>query len=527
MQPPAWAPRRTFEPAAFALALAAYLLWTWGVVSGWADRTVDTWLPGPATPLDPRSYTGQLVEGFALFTNPFFVLVIALAFAARALQRRQRHLAAALAIAALGFPLWQLNRVLVARPRPETTFDDSISAIGYAYPSGHILAVTILVWLLVTIANAQRRSTAARVRVRLWGAAIVALTVVSQWAMGTVNLSDSVGGWLFGVVVASAALWWSGVEAISGSLSRSKAAQPGRRAAVIYNPTKILEIESFRRRVTFAMTRDGWQSPMWLETREDDPGDGMAREALAKNVDLVLVAGGDGTVRAVCAAMAGSGVPVAVVPAGTGNLLGRNLGIPLDEDDALDVALHGTPRAIDMIRWSVGDESAEFAVMAGVGLDAQIMRDTDPRLKKLVKGGAYVVAGIRQVGAEAFRAKVTVDGRQVHDGRAVMTLVGNVGRLQGGINLLPDAEAGDGRLHVLVASGDGVQGMVMRLLGSLARRGGRSPMRRTAGRRVEVELDREVPFQIDGDTEGTTSAFSAEVMHEALLVMTPRRFTSG
>ncbi|WP_084830266.1 diacylglycerol kinase family protein [Demequina rhizosphaerae] len=513
--------RRSFEPAVFWLALAAFVVWTIAVTTGWAERTVDTWLPASSVP--PRSYLGQVLESFSLVTSPIFVTVVTAALAARSYRRRQRHLAVALGVAALGMPLAQILRLAIDRPRPETAFADSLSAAGPSYPSGHVLAVTILVWVLVTVANAQRLSVASRVRVRVLGGALIFFTCVDQWAIGAVRLSDMVGGALFGMVLASAALWISGIERNDLPWrSRRAAARSGKRAAVVYNPTKVLEFDQFRRRVGAAMDDAGWEPPVWLETEVDDPGYGMARDALAKGVDLVLVAGGDGTVRAVCQELAGSGVPVAIIPAGTGNLLGRNLGVPLDEDAALEVALTGAPRPVDMIRWSAGGKDATFAVMAGVGLDAQIMRDTDPRLKKVVKGGAYVVAGFRQVGTEPFKARIRVDGRMIHAGSAIMALVGNVGKLQGGVTLLPEAQAADGRLHVLVARPRGVRGW-MRLVGTLGQDGPGSPMLRVAGTRVEAELDREVPFQIDGDTEGSTRSFSAEVLPEALLVMVPPR----
>ncbi|MDN4476863.1 diacylglycerol kinase family protein [Demequina sp. SYSU T00192] len=512
--------RRSFEPAVFWLALAAFVAWTIAVTTGWADRTVDTWLPASTVPA--RSYLGQVLEAFSLATSPIFVTLVTASLALRSYRRRQRQVAVALTVAALGMPLAQILRSVIARPRPEGAFADSLSAAGSSYPSGHVLAVTILVWVLVTVANAQRLSTASRVRVRVLGGALIFFTCLDQWALGAVRLSDMVGGWLFGMVIASAALWISGIERSDLPWRRRRAAdRSGKRAAVIYNPTKVLEFDQFRRRVGAAMAEAGWEMPVWLETEQDDPGHQMARDARARGVDLVLVAGGDGTVRAVCEELAGGGVPVAIIPAGTGNLLGRNLGVPLDEDEALDTALNGVPQPVDMIRWSAGGTHATFAVMAGVGLDAQIMRDTDPRLKKVVKGGAYVVAGIRQVGTEPFKARIKVDGRVVHDGSAIMALVGNVGKLQGGVNLLPEAQAADGRLHVLVARARGVRGWVQ-LVGTLGKDGPGSPMRRVSGTRVEAELDREVPFQIDGDTEGSTRAFSAEVLPEALLVMAPR-----
>ncbi|MDN4482284.1 diacylglycerol kinase family protein [Demequina lignilytica] len=514
------AARRRFEPAAFGLALATFVVWTIAVTTGWAGRTVDTWWPD--VELDPRSYFSQVLEAFALITNPFFIMVATAVMALQAYRRRHRHLAAALAIGAAGLPVWALVWKLIDRSRPETAFADSIAAAGPAYPSGQMVSVTILVWVTVTIANAQRRTLSERITRRLLGGLLVLSAALAQLLMQTSHLSDIVGGWLFGVMVGAAALWISGIDSISKAWAARKAPTgPTRKAAVIYNPTKIDDLETFRRRVAFTMASTGWASPIWLETREDDPGFEMARTAQEKQVDRVLVAGGDGTVRAVCAEMSGSEIPVAIIPAGTGNLLGRNLGIPLDEDEALELALVGTPRSVDVVHWTTDAGKDSFVVMAGVGLDAQIMRDTNETLKKMVKGGAYVLAGLQQLGSEQFQATVTVDGRVVHEGDALMTLVGNVGKLQGGIALLPSASAADGRLHVLVATNEGVSGL--KRLGNALRRGGPMPfVRRARGKKVTVEIDREVPFQLDGDTEGTTTSFTAEVEAGALRVVAPR-----
>lgn len=508
------------ELVGFLIACALSAVWTRSVLSGTGRNPVDSWSSPPA--MTPRSAAGQVAEAFALLTHPYVVLAITLALAVRSAQHRQRRLALALGTAALSIPAWDIQRALVDRPRPDSLFADSLSATGAAYPSGHVLAATVLTWVVVTLANAHRRSRASRWRRSVLGGLLVALVAADQWAMGTQRWSDIVAGLLLGATVATAALWISGVDAITRSWRlRTLPPAVGRRAAVICNPTKVPDLDGFRRRVAYAMARDGWQPPLWLETRLDDPGLETARDALTTGVDCVLAVGGDGTVRAVCAHLAGSGVPVALVPAGTGNLLARNLRIPLDEDDALDVALRGEVRAVDVVRWTVDGATTPFVVMAGVGLDARIMRSANPVLKRVAKAGAYVVAGVQQVRMPSFHARVTVDGRPVHDGDAVLTLVGNVGRLQGGVPLLPAADPGDGQLHVLIASGGGVRGLA-RLLAGLTRRGTTAPLRRLQGRRVEIVTDRPVAYQLDGDTAGEASAFTAEVEAEALLVVVPR-----
>ena len=115
------------------------------------------------------------------------------------------------------------------------------------------------------------------------------------------------------------------------------------------NPIKVPTPTRSRRGWALAARAAGWDEPLWFETTIDDAGASMARAAVAAGADVVVAAGGDGTVRVVCAEMAGTGIPVGIVPAGTGNLLARNLGIPLGRDEALDVVLRGQDRAIDVV----------------------------------------------------------------------------------------------------------------------------------------------------------------------------------
>jgi diacylglycerol kinase (ATP) len=513
--------RRRTELVVFLAALIGYATWTIAVAAGLGEP-LDSVFPAP--PLPPRSVPGQAVEAFALITHPYVIFLVTVLVALNSLRQRQRRLAAALAIAAFGLIIWDIQRAIIGRAHPESEFIDSVSAWGASYPSGHIVGAAVLTWVLVSLANAGRKSIRAQRRRRILGALFVTCVGVAMSAMGTDRITDLIGGLLLGISIAAGALWISGVDAITRAwLLRELPPESGGRAAIIYNPTKVLDLDLFRRRVQFALARSGWEPPLWIETRQDDPGRAMAQYALSQNVDRVFVAGGDGTARTVCAELSGTGVPVALIPAGTGNLLGRNLGISLDEDEALDVALHGRPRHMDLVRWRVEDTQTPFTVMAGVGLDAQIMRDTNARLKRLIRGGAYVLAAVQQVRMRPFRATVTIDGLQVHDGPTVMVLVGNVGRLQGGIALIPAAEPDDGKLHVLVASGaGGLKGLVRLLLSVRRSDAPDAPLRRLSGHQVDVVLDRPVAFQLDGDTEGEARSFSARVEPGSLLVMTPR-----
>ena len=262
------------------------------------------------------------------------------------------------------------------------------------------------------------------------------------------------------------------------------------RCAVVCNPTKVSD--GFRALVTERTEAVGWAPPLWLETSEDDPGRGMTREALAAGVDVVLAAGGDGTIRVVADAMAGSGTTMAVIPAGTGNLLARNLDLPLEEAGALEVALAGRTRAIDLVALAVdGGPEEHFAVMAGVGVDATIMDEVDPALKKKVGPAAYFVAAGKALGRLPIPMEVSVDGGRRHRRRAMTCLIGNVGKLPGGLVLMPDAQADDGRLDVYVASPLRVSHWLKLALRVITRRGQRDDQVDSwQGGRVELTLRR-------------------------------------
>jgi diacylglycerol kinase family enzyme len=135
------------------------------------------------------------------------------------------------------------------------------------------------------------------------------------------------------------------------------------RAAVVVNPTKLDDDEAFRKSVRQIMDDHGWDEPLWLETTPDDPGRGQAESAVSAGVDLVLACGGDGTVTACAEGVTGTGVPLAIIPMGTGNLLARNVGVPMGMDEALAVALGGVQQPIDAGRVN----GTLFVVMAGLG----------------------------------------------------------------------------------------------------------------------------------------------------------------
>jgi diacylglycerol kinase (ATP) len=281
------------------------------------------------------------------------------------------------------------------------------------------------------------------------------------------------------------------------------------RCAVIFNPTKVSD--GFRTTLAARLATDGWQDTLWLETTAEDPGHSMTAQAVDQQVDLVIGAGGDGTIRVVANGLAGSGIPMGIIPAGTGNLLARNLDLPLNESDAIDVALGSSRRTIDLVKITVdGTPGEHFAVMAGMGVDAVIMDETNPNLKAKIGSAAYFIAAGKALGRLPMDLHVTIDGRRHRRRHAMLCVIGNVGELTGNITLIPEARPDDGLrfTHWLR--------VFFRLI--TGRRHSEDQVDQWRGRRVEVRIDRHENFQLDGDVSGECRILVAEVQPGALQV---------
>lgn len=297
---------------------------------------------------------------------------------------------------------------------------------------------------------------------------------------------------------------------------------PARRTAVILNPVKVGDVDEFRRTVGKALAERGFVDPLWLETTEDDAGASMARRAVDEAVDLVVVAGGDGTVRVVCAELARTGIPVAVLPAGTGNLLARNLGISLEFEVALSELLDGSEQRIDSVLID-GDElsSDRFVVMAGLGLDAAIIADAPDDLKKRVGWAAYVVSTLKNLNHPFVHVEITVDDQPPVRRRARTVVIGNVGTLQANIPLLPDATPDDGRIDAVVLMPRRISHWPRLALGLVIKSLREQHVERFTGKRIQVRADKTVRRQLDGDQISDGSALTAKVDPSALVVRVP------
>lgn len=227
-------------------------------------------------------------------------------------------------------------------------------------------------------------------------------------------------------------------------------------AAVVYNPVKV-PLDRLRGAVREQERVHGWGESRWYETSSDDSGRRAAEEALAGDPAVVIVAGGDGTVRTVAEAVYETGTPLALLPAGTGNLLARNLRLPLnDVEGAVAAAFTGETRDVDVAVAELEDETGErrtrvFLVMAGIGLDAEMAEHTSALAKKRLGWMAYVAPIARSVVANRlFHVDYRVDGGRTRSARAHTVIVGNCGTLTGNMLLIPTAKIDDGLLDVVM-----------------------------------------------------------------------------
>ncbi|GAA4895491.1 diacylglycerol kinase family protein [Tessaracoccus lubricantis] len=284
------------------------------------------------------------------------------------------------------------------------------------------------------------------------------------------------------------------------------------RVAVIANPATIGDEERFRATIDGELGARGLPEARYLLTTVEDPGAGQARAALEDGADRVLVAGGDGTVRMVLGALRRTGLPVGLLPSGTGNLLARNLRLPLRLRPALVKGLFGRPRQFDLVRCTDLDTERQgyAAVMAGLGADAAVVAGADARLKRFGQLG-YVLAGLRHVHARPVASRVAVDGEVLARDASLVT-VGNLGELRAGVRLLPHADGSDGVLNLLVASPRHT-GDVLRMMAGVLLRADREPfIDRRAGRDIVVDCAQPVPWHVDGDVLGSVRRVRFEVL---------------
>lgn len=311
------------------------------------------------------------------------------------------------------------------------------------------------------------------------------------------------------------------------------------RAAVVVNPVKG-NAERLRTLVDAEAARSGWAETGWFETAADDDGRAAARAAVDAAPDVVLVAGGDGTLRVVAEELRGTGIPVSLVPSGTGNLFARNIGLHRnDMAGAVRAAFSGSDRPIDVGIAELTDADGAtsthaFLVMAGIGLDASMAADTNAWVKKRFGWVAYSDPIARSiVGNRQIPVHYSLDDGPTRTMHAHTVIVGNCGSLTAGVLLLPRAEPDDGVLDAVAFRPEGWLGWTKigytlslnRFFSST--RLGRVIARvlptsralpTTRARTLHLELETPERIQLDGDPFGTVRAATLTTHHHGLLL---------
>jgi len=310
------------------------------------------------------------------------------------------------------------------------------------------------------------------------------------------------------------------------------------RIAFVANPTKD-GVGSLREQAMRACAIRYLPEPMWFLTTEEDPGEGQARRALELGADVVVACGGDGTVRAVATALAHSDATLGIVPMGTGNIFARNLDIPInDATAALRLAIDGEDQTVDVGWLDVRKASSEsdepqthlFLVIAGGGLDAEMVSGADDRLKRRLGWFAYFFAAVAHLGSKRIAATITVEDDEPVESHVRTVLMGNVGRLPGGLQLIPDASAVDGMLDIATLDARG--GIVgwTELLGTvMAQNAGftdpwwakmlkASRIDHRQARSVAVSFEQPQKVQVDGEVLDRATEITARVDAGALTV---------
>jgi diacylglycerol kinase family enzyme len=266
------------------------------------------------------------------------------------------------------------------------------------------------------------------------------------------------------------------------------------------------------------LARHGVTDPLWAEVPKSRKAPKQVKRLMKQGAEHFIVWGGDGMAQRCIDTLAGSGRTMAIVPAGTANLLASNLGIPKEIEGAVDVGLHGPERRIDVARMN----GEGFAVMAGAGFDAGMIGAADGALKDRLGRAAYLWTGAKSMRTPAFEASIKVEGVPWYDGPASCILAGNVGALFAGVEVFADAVPDDGRLDLAVITADGLAEWTRTVARTVAGTPERSPFFRvTQARKARVKLDRKVPYELDGGARSKVKSYRLGVEPGAIAVRVP------
>ena len=424
---------------------------------GW-DTDVGQWFVAHRTPTlnDVSAIGSRLADTIPVVVAAILIDVVLLAFG-----RRRELWVIALGLG-LELSVFLTVNTLVDRPRPDVVKLGSEPSTA-SFPSGHT-AATFVVYAAVLVLSLGRAPFVGRSLLVTLLVAMDTLVGYSRVYRGMHNVTDVVAGALMGAACL-------GVAAVRDPTRSGRAeSRPGPEAALEFGvgrrrpsqkagPMKVAVIAHSGKQLggglselRATLAHHGVENPMWFEVPKSRKAPAKVARALADGAELIVVWGGDGMVQRCADAMAGSGATLAIVPAGTANLLAGNLGIPKDLERAVEIGLGGVRRPLDLGRMN----GERFAVMAGIGFDALMIRDADKGAKDRFGRIAYVWAGAKHLTEREVGVRIRVDGSEWFSGRAACVLFGNVGTLTGGVKVFPDARPDDGVLDLGVLSVHGL-----------------------------------------------------------------------
>ncbi|MDO9556225.1 MAG: diacylglycerol kinase family protein [Coriobacteriia bacterium] len=239
----------------------------------------------------------------------------------------------------------------------------------------------------------------------------------------------------------------------------------------------------------------------------------------ADHYDRVVAVGGDGTVSSIAYALRGTGIPIVAYPAGTANLLARNLKLPLEAHELATLTLEGTVVHIDLGELITAEGTAEeqrsgFVIMAGAGFDANVMEGAR-ELKSVIGEGAYIISAIQNLQPTVADLELELDGEKIKT-QGIAVLFVNLARIQFDLSVTHSSDATDGLLEVVIVKTKSIAGLIPAVWAALLDRMGHHPARPAleihTARHIRVLADPALPLQADGDALSRLTPVVARVL---------------
>ena len=293
------------------------------------------------------------------------------------------------------------------------------------------------------------------------------------------------------------------------------------KSAIIVNPVSGIGKNAHKRKESLQkiIKESGWKG-MTLETTKKVSAQMLARKAVKNGAARIIVSGGDGTVMQVVGELVNKNVILGVIPSGTANIFAKNLGIPMDTQAALDIALNGVSRKIDVGRAN----NHFFGFIAGIGMDAEIMKDTSRDLKDRIGQLAYITTWMQNLKNKPRLYSVSINGGAKKEYKASAILIGNMEKSMAGVKAFPGASPRSGILQISIVNVNSFKDWL-----NFVYNGFKGTMEKSScitmlhGKNIEIKsLDEKIHFQCDGDVFEPTKKLTVTIIPSGLSVAFPK-----